>query len=66
MKYYRTPNGEVRGIGEEGDIDGDQSSLVQSDWVLMTAEEYELFIHPPKTPQQIEAEKSFVAIIILY
>lgn len=57
MKYYKTPEGDVRIIGEEGDVDGDQSSLVQPSWVLMTAEEIELFIHPPKTPEQIEAEK---------
>lgn len=57
MKYYKLLDGSVRAIGELGDIDGNQSFLVQPDWVLMTAEEYEAFINPPKTPEQIQAEK---------
>ena len=56
MKYYKT-NNEVRAIGEAGDIDGDQSFLVQSTWKLMTAEEVDAHINPPKTEEQILAEK---------
>lgn len=57
MKHYRDTDGGVWGIGEEGDIDGDQSSLINPDWVLMTLEEYELFIHPPKTEEQLDDQK---------
>ena len=56
MRHYRDTNGDVYGIGEEGDIEGDQSSLVQPTWVLMTDEEFELFKNPPKTPEQIKEE----------
>lgn len=56
MKYYKV-NNEVMAIGEAGDIDGDQSFLVQSDWKLMTAEEVDAHINPPKTEAIILAEK---------
>ena len=53
MKYYKTQNG-IRAIGEKGDIDGDQSKLVQKDWILMTYEEVEAFLNPHKTEEELE------------
>lgn len=40
MKYYKTSDNEIRAIGEKGDIDGDQSHLVQSDWVELPKGEF--------------------------
>lgn len=57
MKYYKTSESKVIAIGEEGEIDGDQSSLVQSDWRLMTDKEVEAHINPPKTSEQLEVER---------
>ena len=49
MKFYKVKN-EVMVI-EQG-----QEFLVQSDWVLMSDEEVELFKNPPKTQEQLDAE----------
>lgn len=51
MKYYRLDN-EVYAYEE----DGSQDHLI-GDKVLMTAEEVELHVNPPKTEEQIIAEK---------
>jgi len=40
MKYYITDNG-LRAIGEDFDIDGDQSFLVEPSWVELTDEQIE-------------------------
>ena len=50
MKYYLT-NNEIRAI-EEG-----QEFLVQSDWVLLSDEELHARLNPPKTDEQILAER---------
>ena len=50
MKHYLT-NNEIRAI-EEG-----QEFLVQSDWVLLSYEELQVRLNPPKTEEQILAEK---------
>lgn len=50
MKHYLT-NNEIRAI-EEG-----QEFLVQSDWVLLSDEELNARLNPPKTDEQILAEK---------
>lgn len=42
------------GIGENGDVDGDQSFLVEEDWVLMTVEEIKTHINPPLTEAQLK------------
>ena len=52
MKYYKDINNEVFAYEE----DGSQDHLIV-DKVLMTAEEIELHINPPKTEEQIIAEK---------
>lgn len=53
MKYYKTNNG-IRAIGEKGDIDGDQSKLVQKDWIEITYDEMMKITNPPKTAKEIE------------
>ena len=50
MKYYKQ-NNEVYAY----ELDGSQDHLI-GDKVLMTAEEIELHINPPKTSEQIKAE----------
>lgn len=52
MKFYKDINNEVFAYEE----DDSQDHLI-GDKVLMTAEEVELHINPPKTPEQILAEK---------
>lgn len=52
MKFYKDINNEVFAYEE----DGSQDHLI-GDKVLMTAEEVELHINPPKTEEQIIAEK---------
>jgi hypothetical protein len=52
MKYYKTKENIIRAIGEEGDIDGDQSFLVQDDWTEITKEEVEAITNPPLTEEQ--------------
>lgn len=49
MKHYLT-NNEIRAI-EEG-----QEFLVQSDWVLLSDEELNARLNPPKTEEQLKAE----------
>ena len=49
MKHYLT-NNEIRAI-EEG-----QEFLVQSDWVLLSDEELQVRLNPPKTEEQLKAE----------
>ena len=53
MKYYKTNNG-IRAIGEKGDIDGDQSKLVQKDWVEISYDEMMDITNPPKTAKELE------------
>ena len=52
MKYYKDINNEVFAYEE----DGSQDHLI-GDKVLMTDEEVELHINPPKTEKQIITEK---------
>ena len=52
MKYYKDINNEVFAYEE----DGSQDHLI-GDKILMTAEEVELHINPPKTEEKIIAEK---------
>ena len=52
MKYYKDINNEVFAYEE----DGSQDHLI-GDKILMTAEEVEAHINPPKTEEQILAEK---------
>lgn len=52
MKFYKDINNEVFAYEE----DGSQDHLIGNK-VLMTAEEVELHINPPKTEEQIIAEK---------
>ena len=52
MKYYKDINNKVFAYED----DGSQDHLI-GDKVLMTAEEVELHINPPKTEEQILAEK---------
>jgi hypothetical protein len=52
MKYYKDMNNKVFAY----ELDGSQDHLI-GDKVLMTAEEVELHINPPKTEEQIIAEK---------
>lgn len=56
MKLYKDKNGKIFGVGEESDLGGDQSFLIQKDWKLMTAEEIELHVNPPKTQVQLVDE----------
>ena len=51
MKHYKDSNGKVRGI-----YDGHEH-LIKSDWVEMTAEEVKLHENPPKSAEEIIAEK---------
>ena len=53
MKYYKTQNG-IRAIGEKGDIDGDQSKLVQKDWVEISYDEMIEITNPHKTSEELE------------
>lgn len=55
MKYYKTNYG-IRAIGEKDDGSGlgDQTDLVQDDWILMTNEEVEAFLNPHKTEEELE------------
>ena len=46
MKHYIDKNSQVWGIGEAGDIDGDQSFLVQDSWTLLTDAEYQAATTP--------------------
>ena len=55
MKYYKTQN-EIRAIGQEGDIDGDQSKLVQKDWIEISYEEMMEITNPLKEPEQIKVK----------
>lgn len=55
MKYYKTQN-EIRAIGQEGDIDGDQSKLVQKDWIEISYEEMMKITNPLKEPEQIKVK----------
>ena len=52
MKYYKDINNKV--YAYEGD--GSQDELI-GDKVLMTVEEVELHINPPKTPEQLLTEQ---------
>ena len=58
MKYYKTLNDDVMAIGEDADIEGDQSELVKEEWVLLTDEEYNAFLNPSKTREEIKEEYS--------
>lgn len=50
MKYYKV-NNEIRAI-EEG-----QEFLVQADWLEISNEELQNILNPPKTAEQLEAER---------
>ena len=50
MRHYKTST-EIRAI-EDG-----QEHLVQADWILLTDEELQAIINPPKTEEQILAEQ---------
>ena len=56
MKYYKTQNG-IRAIGEKGDIDGDQSKLVQKDWIEISYDEMLAITNPPKTAEELLQEQ---------
>lgn len=65
MKYYKTRDDVIMGIGEEGDVDGDQSSLVQGGWVLLTGDEVEELLNPPKTEEQLALENKQATAALL-
>ena len=46
MKHYIDKDKQIHGIGEAGDIDGDQGFLVQDSWTLLTDEEFQAAITP--------------------
>ena len=56
MKYYKI-NNEIRAIGEKGDIDGDQSKLIQKDWIEISYDEMMEITNPPKTQEELNAIK---------
>lgn len=56
MKYYKTNNG-IRAIGELTDLDGDQSKLVQKDWIEISYDEMMTITNPPKTDEEMEKER---------
>ena len=61
MLYYKdNQNNEVYAY----EADGSQDHLI-GDKTAMTAEEVELHINPPKTPEQAQAEIKEVALIYL-
>lgn len=60
MKHYKDNDNNVYAYEE----DGSQDHLI-GDKVLMTAEEVELHINPPKTEEQIIAEKVIEARVYL-
>ena len=51
MKYYKNTTNEIFGI-EQG-----QENLVQNGWTEITEDEMLVITNPPKTPEQIVAEK---------
>ena len=57
MKHYIDTNNQLHGIGEDGDIDGDQSFLVQDSWTLLTDEEFQVIVNPPMTDTQYIEQK---------
>ena len=50
MKHYKV-NNEIRAIGQG------QEFLVQADWIELSDEELHTLLNPPKTEEQILAEK---------
>ena len=59
MKHYKDSTGNVYGLYEG------RTDLINPDWVEMTDEEWELHKNPPKTAEEIVAEKvaHFTAIV---
>ena len=52
MINYKDSNGNVHSITEY------QKDLVKTDWVEMTAAEWELYMNPPKTDYELAAERA--------
>ena len=65
MKYYKTRDDVIMGIGEEGDVDGDQSALVDKEWTLLTDAEVEELLNPPKTEEQLALENKQATAALL-
>lgn len=59
MQHYKDKNGKVHSIYEG------RTDLIKPDWAEMTDEEWELHKNPPKTEEEIIAEKvaHFTAIV---
>lgn len=55
MKHYIDKDNQLHGIGEVGDIDGDQSFLVQDSWTLLTDEEFQAIVNPAPTEDELLA-----------
>ena len=60
MKFFLTEDALIMAIGEEGDIDGDQSELIQEGWKLLTTEEL-TELRKPTVEQLEEATKQAIA-----
>lgn len=65
MKYYKTQDDVIMGIGEKNDVDGDQSALVQDGWVLLNDDEVEELLNPPKTQEQLAIENKQATAALL-
>lgn len=46
MLHYKTPDGTIRAVGEESDPEGDQSFIVEKNWILITDAELDLALTP--------------------
>jgi hypothetical protein len=57
MRNFKDENGQLWGIGEAQDTDGDQSFLIEDGWVELTDEEAEAMRNPPETPEKLQEEK---------
>lgn len=55
MKYYLTEDKTIMAIGEAGDVDGDQSAFIGEGWTLLSEEELNALLNPPKTAEEIAA-----------
>lgn len=53
MKYFKQPSGQVWAF----DDDGSQDDYIPADAVRMTPAEVEAHINPPKSAEQVKAEK---------
>lgn len=50
MRMFKDELNVIHYIGEDGDIDGDQSFLIKDDWIELTDEEVDAIRNPPETP----------------